>query len=289
MNTQRGDGLDPAHAHATRFEKCSDVGCSGGRPTHPNALPLCDARPSRSMTCSPASRNARSARVLPTPVRPPTMHTLGPRGGDASNSFSFAVSSSSCSSPPSARASSFPASPGSSAAGVQRDSTHRRNALYPPRITRTSTPRSASDRRRNHATLDDRIPPRQQCTYTAVVAPPLSPSPPSRSRIFFLSSTNALAVAMMSSSFGRVAFMPRTIATPLPCFANAIPTFARSSSVNSGIDVAPGMCPRAYSPGDRTSRTMSPRRAARTTSSTDASARLIVRRTPAANASMDVS
>ena len=133
------------------------------------------------------------------------------------------------------------------------------------------------------------MPPRQQCTYTTSGASFASAS---------FASARRTTSFTRRSSLGRTAFMPSTSATPLPCLANAVPTLARSSSVNSGTFIAPGTWPLANSPGDRTS-TMSASAArsasehateARTRSSTSArhSAPPAARSsfTPEANASM---
>ena len=78
---------------ATRLAKCSLVGCAGGRPTQPNAEPLCAAIPSKSITRSPAARNPSSAAVFPTPVRPPTTHSRGSRRFSAPGFPAFEQSS----------------------------------------------------------------------------------------------------------------------------------------------------------------------------------------------------
>ena len=137
------------------------------------------------------------------------------------------------------------------------------------------------------------MPPRQQCTYTTSGAR-AEARPGSAS----FASARRTTSCTRRSSLGRTAFMPSTSATPLPCLANAVPTLARSSSVNSGTFSAPGTWPLANSPGDRTS-TMSASAArsaaehateARTRSSTSArhSAPPAARSsfTPEANASM---
>ena len=299
---RRGGLVSATHCIATRLEKCSLVGCAGGRPTQPKAEPLCAAMPSRSITRSPAARNPRSAAVFPTPVRPPMTHTRG-SGHFSTPGFSAARE------PPAAsskRLEDVEAEDAteedddarvSDAGACHRVSTNRRNALYPPRTTRASSVPGGAACSRSHVNELDRMPPRQQWTYTTRGAWPRARAEARLGSASF-ASTRRTTSFTRRTSLGRTAFMPSTIATPLPCLANAVPTLARSSSVNSGMFSAPGTCPLANSPGDRTS-TMSASAArsaaehateARTRSSTSArhSAPLEARSSfiPEANASM---
>ena len=155
---------------------------------------------------------------------------------------------------------------------VHRESAHLRNALYPPRRTRASSTPGGEAWRRSHVTLHERMPPRQQCTYTVTWPRGVAAGPRARRDA---SSARARMRRCIASSLERTARMPSTIAGPRPRLAKHMPTLARSSSVNRGTLTAPGMWPLANSPGDRTSTTTTelasePSRVAATTSATSA-------------------